>query len=466
MPIRITFHGAAGGVTGSAYEVETGRARLLVDFGVFQGGREKEALNRVPAGLAAGGLDAVVVTHGHLDHIGRLPLLVRQGFQGPIHCTPATIEIAELILRDSVKVQAQDLVRINRKRLRAGEEPLAPLYELPDVEAALRLFTPVPYDMPVEVAPGVRACFVEAGHMLGSASIQLMIDEDGGRLRRVVFSGDLGYPGMPILKDPESFCNADAVVLESTYGSRDHKPFDETLVEFEAIVNEVVAKKGKAILPTFAVGRAQLLLYLLAIMFRQKAVPKFPVYVDSPMAIEATRIYARHMELFDDDFQRLRKERPLARDLDTVRPTVSAEESRALNDIPGPCLILAGSGMCTGGRVLHHLKQNLWRPETSVIIVGFQAEGTLGRRLLEGEKRVSILGDTIAVKAKVHTLGGFSAHAGQTQLLEWLAPMAGSRPRVILTHGEDASRQALCALVKERYGLDCELPLLGESREV
>ncbi len=466
MAIRITFHGAAGDVTGSAYHIQTAQASVLLDFGMFQGIKQAEDRNRVPRALNPRELDAVLVTHAHLDHTGRLPLLCKDGFSGPIYCTPATAEVSALILRDSAKVQEQDVTRANRKRERAGLGPVSPLYGAADVEDLVRLLREVPYNQPVPVAPGMRAKYVEAGHILGSASIQLFI-QDGGEEKRLVFSGDIGPWNAPILKDPEGFHRAHAVILESTYGDRDHRPIDATIQEFESLVKAAVEHRGKILIPTFAVGRAQLLIYLLATMFREKTVPPFPVYLDSPMAIEATRIYMNHLELFDEEFHaRLRRERPLAADLPTLRATPTAQDSMKINDCEGPCMVLAGAGMCNAGRILHHLKQNLWRPETVVIIVGFQAEGSLGRLLVEGEKRVKIFGEQIAVKAKVHSLGGFSAHAGRTDLLRWFEPLAATRPRVILTHGEARGRQALCQGIQETHGLDCTLPQYGETCEV
>jgi metallo-beta-lactamase family protein len=265
------------------------------------------------------------------------------------------------------------------------------------------------------------------------------------------------------LRDPEGFKDADAVLLESTYGDRDHRSLDDTVEEFEEIVRDAVARRRKILVPTFAVGRAQLILYLLAVMFRQKSVPNFPIYIDSPMAIDATNIYTRHIELFDEDFHRLRRERPLLDDMGTVIPTPTADDSRALNGISGPCLIMAGSGMCTGGRILHHLKYNLWRSDTDVLIVGFQSYGSLGRKLVEGAESVRIFGEDIAVKARIHTLNGFSAHAGQSDLLRWIEPLAGDRPQTILTHGEHSARKALAARLNERYSIDPLLPGHNQS---
>ena len=463
--MKIQVVGAAGGeVTGSAYYVQTKSACVLVDCGLFQGGKKSEALNRPPTGPKQK-LDAVLLTHGHLDHTGRLPLLAKRGHCLPIFATPATIAMTGLILRDSARIQAGDAERQNRKRARAGEPPMEPLYNPEHAETVINCMKPVPYNEPVTVAPGIQAVWIESGHMLGSASIQLIVQEDG-KQKRVVFSGDLGPKGALILKDFELFRQADLVFLESTYGDHDHRPFTETVDEFVRIVKDTVAKGGKILVPTFAVGRAQLLTSLLAWMFRKNKVRPFPIFLDSPMAIEATNIYARHRELFDEDMTRFVAERPLRADLKTATLSTTAEQSKKINEQAGPCLIMAGAGMCNAGRILHHLKQNLWKPDTHVLIVGYQSRDSLGRRLVEGEKVVSIHGEKIAVKAKVHTLGGFSAHAGQTDLLTWFSALAPVKPRVILTHGEDGQRGALSQLIQSRFKLKCTLPGMGETVEL
>jgi metallo-beta-lactamase family protein len=461
--VKVTLHGAAGGdVTGSAYLVETQQARVLVDFGLFQGVAKSEQRNRVPKDLNPRKLDAVLLTHAHLDHTGRLPLLVKARCAAPVFGTPATGELTDLILRDSAKVQAQDIERVNRRRQRAGQKLIEPLYGVEEVDAVRSRFRPVPYRDPVEVAPGVTARWVEAGHMLGSASIHLTMTDAGGTAT-AVFSGDLGPKNAPILKDAEPFHQAQTVFLESTYGARNHRPFQETVDEFVGVLQTAISRNGKVLVPTFAVGRAQLLLVILAGIFRQRLLPKFPVYLDSPMAIEATKIYRRHVELFDEDLTREIREQPLEDDLNTVQATVTAEESKALNHVHGPCLIMAGAGMCNAGRILHHLRQNLWRPDTHVIFVGYQGDGSLGRRLVDGAKLVSIFGERIAVRAKVHTMGGFSAHAGQDDLLAWFAALAPCRPRVILTHGEANNQHALAEKIRETYQLTATIPQIGET---
>jgi len=461
--MKVTLHGAAGGeVTGSAYLVETSQSRLLVDFGMFQGVAKAEQRNRLPRDLNPRKLDSVLLTHAHLDHSGRLPMLVKGRFDSPIFGTAATGEMTNLILRDSAKVQAQDFERINRRRQRAGQKQLEPLYRIEDVESAMSLFRPVPLNDPVEVAPGVTARWREAGHMLGSASIHLTLTDDSGT-KTAVFSGDLGPKNAPILKDAEPFRQAETVFLESTYGARNHKPFQETVQEFLNVLQTAISRNGKVLVPTFAVGRAQLLLVILAGIFRRNLLPKFPVYLDSPMAIEATQIYRHHAELFDDDLIRAIKEHPLEDDLNTLQATVTAEESKALNHVHGPCLIMAGAGMCNAGRILHHLRQNLWRTETHVIFVGYQGDGTLGRRLVDGAKQVSIFGERIAVRATVHTMGGFSAHAGQDDLLEWFGAVAPCRPRLIVTHGEANNQRALAEKIQDKYHLPAEIPRLGDA---
>jgi metallo-beta-lactamase family protein len=458
--MQITLYGAAGEVTGSCYLITTERARVLVDCGMFQGAGAEQR-NRLPRDLRIGQIGAVALTHAHLDHCGRLPLLVQRGYRGPIYATPATIQLAELLLADAAQLQAGDVERANRKRQRAGQRPAVPLFDQSDAAAALALMRPLPYEQPITLAPGLQIRLVDAGHILGSASIVMNLTEQDHD-RTVVFSGDLGPRGAPILNDPARIPKADVVVLESTYGHRDHRPLADTIAELTELLLHAALHHSKVLIPAFAVGRTQEILYHLAALFREGLVPPLPVYLDSPLAIKATELYLSHPDLADAESRRLSQRGRLWRGLATLRQCVTAEESRALNHIDGPCIIIAGAGMCTGGRILHHLRHQLWRPETLVVFAGYQAEGTLGRQIVEGARRVQIFGETIAVRAAIHTLGGLSAHAGQSELVQWLAPMASERPRIILTHGEEHSRAELARCIADRYGIGAELPALGD----
>jgi metallo-beta-lactamase family protein len=464
--MKIRVHGAGGGeVTGSAYLVQARSANVLVDCGLFQGARKAENRNRIPKQGAFRALDAVVLTHAHLDHTGRLPLLTRLEYNGPIYATPATIELTDLVLRDCAHLQGADTERENRRRGRLGLPPVEVLYTARDVEALRSLHKSMGYDRATEVAPGITVRAVEAGHMLGSASLEMTVEE-GGRKHVVIFSGDLGPRGAPLHRDPVPFKHADIVFMESTYGDRDHRSLHETAGETREVIRKAVETEGKILVPAFAIGRTQLLLYLLAGAFKRKTLPQFPLYVDSPMAIEATKIYAKHVELFDEEALAMQKSGELRAHLATAKFCPTANDSRALNDTPGPCLIMAGAGMCTGGRILHHFRHNLARPNTTVLICGYQSHGSLGRMLVDGKKVVTIMGEKIPVRAAVHTFGGLSGHAGQTDLLNWFEVVAPSRPRLILTHGEDRAQLPFARLIKDRYGLRAERPALGEAIEV
>ena len=463
--MRIRFLGAAGDVTGSAYHVVTKDASVLVDCGSFQGRKEEKAKNRRKAQIEDGKLDAVVLTHGHLDHVGRLPLLTRNGYKGPVHATKATLDLATLILKDSTYIQMQDLKRENQKRARAKLPPLEPLFEEADVRKLKPLVAPVKYNQRFTVARGIEARLVDAGHVIGSASIELTVHENG-RKKVVVFSGDLGPRGAPLLNDPVPFSEADAVIMESTYGDRNHRSLRDTALEGREIITRAIQKKAKILVPVFAIGRTQLLLYLLGGAFKNKTLPPFPIYLDSPMAIEATTIYRRNNELFDREALEMVQSGELRRSLATARPCAKPGESKALNSVKGPCVIMAGSGMCNGGRILHHLRHNLPNPDTAVLMVGFQSQGTLGRKLVDGAKSLTMFGEEVPVRASIHTMGGFSAHADQSGLLDWYGVMAPSRPRTIITHGEDGARKVLSGLIKDRYGVDAECPALDDVIEI
>ncbi len=463
--MKITPLGAAGEVTGSAYLVETKNAAVLIDCGMFQGGKKQEAKNRPPAQRHIKHLDAVLITHAHLDHTGRLPLLAQRDLVCPIYATPATIELSDIVLQDAARIQQADAEHLNRKNQRAGLPPIEPLYTPEEVSRVLQSFKPAPYEESFEVAPGMSARLVEAGPLLGSVSVELSVEENGAR-RVLVFSGDIGPRGKPFIRDVEPLTRADLVVMESTYGGRDHKSLRESGQEALDVIQQTLDRKGKILIPAFAIGRTQELLYVLAAAFHNGRLPKFPIFVDSPMAIRSTEVYRKHIELYGEEALELTRSGQLARELDHVRPIESAQDSMSLNDMPGPLMIIAGSGMCTAGRILHHLRHNLWRPETAVIFVGYQAEGSLGRRLVEGARQVKIFGETIAVKARIVTINGFSGHAGQSELLQWFDSLAGSRPRVMITHGEDNSRKAMARLIGERYHLEPVLPAERQTLEI
>jgi len=464
--MKIKLIGASGGeVTGSAYVVRTHRATVLVDAGMFQGGRQSEAKNRWPAGVDPAHIDAVLLTHAHLDHTGRLPLLFKHGYGGPIYATAATIDLAELILNDCARIQVQDAERKSRKAAQRDLPPVEPLYAAEDVEPFRSLTRAVPFQKPIDVAEGISARWIEAGHMLGSGCIELTVEE-GGRRKVVVFSGDLGPTTLPLIRQFETFQHADAVFLESTYGDRRHRPYAQTVAEFERIVKQVARGSGKILVPTFAIGRSQQMLYHLAVMFLRQDIPPFPVFLDSPMALEATKIYRKYPDLFDEELVAWQKKGLLPLDRSIFKPSLTANDSKKINHVKGPCVVLAGAGMCNAGRILHHLKQNLSEPSTHVLIVGFQGHGSLGRRLVEGEKVVSIFQERIPVRAKIHTLNGFSGHADQSELLKWFSTLAPAKPQVILTHGEERGRTALARLIQERHKLTAALPRQGQVIDV
>ena len=463
--MKITFFGAAGGVTGTSYYVESAQSAIMIDCGMFQGGKSEELKNKTAPPVNYDNLDAIILTHAHLDHCGRLPLVVKKGYSGPIYATPASIDLVSLVLRDALKVQTNDLEKLNRMLLRNGKSPVTAPYDEKDVESVIRHMKPLSYHRLFPVARGMEIIVDEAGHIMGSGSLKLIVKE-GTQEKSVVFSGDLGPKEMPIVRDPEPFTAADMVLMESTYGDRDHKPLQETLDEAIAIIKHAIELKGKILVPSFAIGRTQDILYYVEQAFRKGGLPRFPIYIDSPMAIEATKIYMGHPELFDKEMKEFVDGGERLNDLKYVHPTSSPEESKRLNDIKGPCMIIAGSGMCNAGRITHHLRHNLWRPETSVLIVGYQAEGTLGRQLVDGRKSVKIFGERIAVRAQIHKLGGFSAHAGQSDLLKWFNSLAPCRPKVVLTHGEEKARQVLSDIIRHRYGLQPFLPQYGEKIEL
>lgn len=464
--MKIKVLGAAGGeVTGSAYLVKTDKSSVLVDAGLFQGGKATEAKNKLPQGATPDKIDALLLTHGHLDHTGRVPLLIKYGYNGPIFSTEETLDLSMIILQDSARLQVSDAMRQSRKNWKKGLPPVEPLYSAEHVEYMKDLLQPVEFDTVIKITDDISARWIGSGHMLGSGSIELTVTEKG-RTKIVVFSGDLGPLTLPLLKPFDHFTKADLVFLESTYGDRDHKSYEATLEEFERIVKDAYQSGGKMLVPTFAIGRAQQIIYHLAEMFHAKKVPPFPVYLDSPMAIKAYDVYKDHQDLLDEEYHELKRRGVFPLDREYFISVQRADESKALNDVKGPCLILAGAGMCNGGRILHHLRHNISNPNTHVIIVGFQAHGSTGRKLVDRVPKLSILGEEKVLKAQVHTLSGFSAHAGQTDLINWFSYLAPSKPKVVITHGEDGPRKALADVIKSKYKISSTLPKIGETIEI
>ncbi len=463
--MRITPCGAVGEVTGSGYLLETASARILVDFGMFQGITATPERNADLGPVIPRKLDAVVLTHAHLDHCGRLPLLSKFGYRGRVFCTPATADLTHILLEDSARIQEGDARRSARVRRRGGHSVGEPLYDQDDVEKLIHQIRTLPFERPREIARGVVARFFEAGHVLGSASLELTITE-GSRQRTVVFSGDIGPRGSAILRDPVLPSNADLVFLESTYGDKDHLPRPETVQKLFGILEDAARNARRVIIPAFAIGRTQMLIYYIAQAVREKRISNFPIYQDSPTGRRASEVYAYHENLYNEEAAALTKNDQMNHDLRNLHIVLTPYDSIQLNKSDEPCIIVSSSGMCEGGRILHHLKHNLWREDVVLVLVGYMAEGTLGRQFVDGAKEVQIHGDTVPVHARVHILNGFSAHAGQTELLQWLGAVASQQPRVVLTHGEDGPREALRAKIVERFQLEVSCPVPGDAIEM
>jgi len=431
-------------VTGSCHLVTLDDRRILIDCGFFQGPKELEKRNREPFPFEAGNLDAVLVTHGHLDHVGRLPKLVREGYRGPIYATRATREIAEIILRDAAHLQREDYQRALRKARRAGRESLIapPLFDEEDVRATLALFRePVEFATPLALGRTLHVTFQPAGHVLGSAWIELATPH-----LRVTASGDLGNRESALQAPATLPRECDVVLIETTYANRNHRSREATREEFRQVVTAAVARGGNVLIPSFALERTQQVLYQLRQLLELGEVPRVAVYLDSPMATKFTKLYQTCKNEFRPEVEKLLEEGDDPFEPETLSYTVSTEASKALNEVKGGAIIVAGSGMMTGGRIRHHLKHNLWRQEASLVVVGYQASGTLGRALVDGAKRVRIFGETIAVRARIHTIGGFSAHADQDDLLRWLK--ASGNAKVLLVHGEEAVMEGFQGLLE------------------
>ncbi|MCA1906335.1 MAG: MBL fold metallo-hydrolase [Desulfarculus sp.] len=463
--MRITCLGAARTVTGSSYLVEKdGDTCFLVDCGLFQGSQQLERRNWMATSYRPRDLDALFITHAHIDHSGLTPRLVRLGYSGPIYSTTATCELLRILWLDSAHIQEMEAEWQSKKNRRSGGTPVEPLYETADAEAAVALLRPVELEQEREFLPGVKARFVQAGHILGAASLLLTLKVDGG-IHRVGFSGDLGRPGALIVPDADQLPRPDTLFMETTYGNRRHKSLEESQNELLAVIKQAYAEGGKVLIPAFAVERTQDLLYTLATAYRYGELPEdMPIFLDSPLAIAATEIFRKHPEFYDDHANGLLKQGIDPLDLPNLRYTASTEESRAINDHQGPAVIIAGNGMATAGRIKHHLKHNLWRKDCHVVLVGFQAAGTTGRALVEGAAKVRIFREEVAVNAQIHTIGGFSAHADQGELLEWLGALAHPGLDVYLMHGEETSAGAFRKLASERLPkVRFHLPRIGDA---
>lgn len=457
--MRVRFHGAAGEVTGSLHEVEAGGRRILLDCGMLQGSPEHEARNAEPFPFEPSSLDALVVSHAHIDHIGRIPLLVKRGFDGPIHAQAATADLMPIMLLDAASLAEHDAERANRHR-RPGIPEVQPLFTRDDVEAAMRRVHPLPYDARTSIANGIDLCFRDAGHILGSSIVELWADG-----RKLVFSGDIGPKGTPILRDPTPITQADLVLMESTYGDRNHRDRLDTVHELGDILERAFRERGNVLIPAFAVGRSQELLYWIAQNHETWKIARWHIFLDSPMAAKVIRAYERHVDLFDEEAKRVWHGKPTPFKLPNLHISESLEDSMAINRIEGGAIIIAGSGMANGGRIVHHLKHNLGRRNAHVVFPGYQAQGTLGRRLVDGAKWVRIHGSDHRVNAQVHTIGGLSAHADQRGLLAWYAHFEGAPP-VALVHGEDRAREALSGEIHERHGREVFLARPGRYLDV
>lgn len=470
--MRITFHGATQTVTGSMHEVAANGARLLLDCGLYQGRRKEARERNANFPFPASRIRCVLLSHAHIDHSGNIPTLVKSGFEGPVYATPATVDLCHSMLPDSAHLQEKDALFLAKRKHRRkllgiedGLEIIEPLYSQADAERALEHFRPVLDGTPAEAAPGVTFTGVEAGHMLGSTSLVLEV-ESRGRKIRIGYSGDVGRPNLPIIRDPEPLPQVDYLVMESTYGDRLHKDLETVKGKLADAVRRAASRGGKIIAPAFAVGRTQQLVLLLHELIEEKQIPSIPIFVDSPLAVDVTEVFRRHVYLFDEETSRFLRNGEDPFGFRLLRYVREASESKALNDLRGPALIISASGMCEAGRILHHLRNNIEDPRNMVLITGFMAEHTLGRKIVEKQPEVPIFGEPVRLRAEVVKLNELSGHADQRELLEWMKPVARSLRGLFLVHGEPAQAAALKAAIRDRYGLDAVIPARGQSFEL
>lgn len=463
--MKLTFCGGARTVTGSSFLLEAAGKKILIDCGMFQGSKRLRERNFGNYPYNPKDLDYIVLTHAHVDHCGLLPRLVKDGFGGRVVATKATADLAGLMLPDSAHIQMMESEWVNRKNERAGRPLVEPLYTVEDAYAALQFFQCADYHKTLVLTPEISLRFYDAGHILGSAILEFLITENGNQ-QRTVFSGDLGKTNQPIIRNPDVLEAADYLVIEGTYGSREHEHEEQKLTLLRQVITETLAVGGNIVVPSFAVGRTQELLYFLNQLIHQGQLPRLPIYIDSPMAISATEIFTRHPECFDIQMRQM-----LANGKDPFKfPeatfTRTAEESQAINRLQGGALIISASGMCDAGRIKHHLKHNLWRRESTVLFVGYQAEGTLGRRLKDGTKKVRVFGEEIAVRARIAAIEGFSAHADRSELLSWIDKFIQKPKQVILVHGEEEVLMNFSADIEREMGLSTYIPNYLEAIEL
>ena len=464
--MKITFYGAARTVTGSCHMVETKNKKFLVDCGIFQGSLTDQMLNYEDFPFNINEIDFVILTHAHIDHAGRIPKLYIQGYTGPIYATKATVDLCRIMLPDSGHIQEKEIEWVNKKRKRAGKAPTSPMYTAQDAIDSLKLFEGIDYNETIQIDDTISFKLVDAGHMLGSSIVELDIYEDG-KVEHVVFTGDLGNLNMPIINDPTYIKKADHLIMESTYGDREHAKMQDQSAEFIDILLSTIERGGNVIIPSFAVGRTQEILYEInkyaAMKKIGKKIDQIPIYVDSPLAVNATEVFKANPEYYDEDALRylLKGDNPL--DYENLHFVTTSDESRALNEDMTPKVIISASGMCEVGRIKHHLKHNLYRPECTVLFVGFQAEGTLGRRILSGEKLVKIFGEEIAVNAEIRYLDAFSGHADKNGLIEWIDKLEEKPENIFIVHGEYSGQQALKNTIESKYNIKCNIPAYQET---
>jgi metallo-beta-lactamase family protein len=462
--MQIEFYGATSGVTGSCHILRANGQLILLDCGLIQGPREVELKNRQPFPFAPGDISAVVLSHGHIDHSGRIPLLAKQGYQGPVYAHNATCDLCRILLQDSASLQERDAQYENKWRQRKGKPLVEPLYTVADVDRALENIVGMSYRQRREILPGVSICFQDAGHILGSCSVEVWLNEDGNE-QKIVFSGDLGQYDMPILNDPAAIQQADHVLVESTYGNRRHRDLQKTIDEIGEIISEARHDRGNLLIPAFSVGRSQEILYFMGKYFDEWDLGRWRIFLDSPMAIKATGVYWNYPQLYDEEATRLRREANEMPPLKNLHLSSSVEDSIAINNIKSGAIIIAGSGMCNGGRIIHHLKHNISRPGAHVMIVGYQAYGTLGRKLVDGHPRVKIHGEEYPVRARIHTVGGLSAHGDVDDLMRWLRNF-NSDPAVHVVHGEPETKQVFRDTIERELGLRADVPAMGDVLEL